>query len=48
MTIPHTKIHGFGGDYVDAPNTSAHLTIAREIAAALAGLTGPGWTKRRP
>jgi len=45
VTIPHTKIHGFGGDYVDAPEYSAaHLTIAREvIAAALADLVERGW-----
>jgi hypothetical protein len=45
VTIPHTKIHGFGGDYVDAPEYSvAHLTVAREvIAAALADLVERGW-----
>ena len=45
MTIPHTKIHGFGGDYVDTPEYSAaHLTIAREvIASALADLVERGW-----
>ena len=45
VTIPHTKIHGFGGDYVDAPEYSAaHLTIAREvIASALADLVERGW-----
>ncbi len=45
VTIPHTKIHGFGGDYVDAPEYSAaHLTIAREvIASALADLVDRGW-----
>ena len=44
-TIPHTKIHGFGGDYVDGPEYSvAHLTIAREvIASALADLVERGW-----
>ncbi len=45
VTVPHTKIHGFGGDYVDAPEYSAaHLTIAREvIASALADLVERGW-----
>jgi uncharacterized protein len=45
VTIPHSKIHGFGGDYVDAPEYSAaHLTIAREvIASALADLVERGW-----
>jgi glucuronate isomerase len=45
VTIPHSKIHGFGGDYVDAPEYSAaHLTIARAvIAAALADLVERGW-----
>jgi predicted TIM-barrel fold metal-dependent hydrolase len=45
MTVPHSKIHGFGGDYWDAPEYSvAHLTIAREvIATALADLVESGW-----
>ncbi|MCU0502504.1 MAG: hypothetical protein MUC51_12220, partial [Anaerolineae bacterium] len=45
VTIPHTKIHGFGGDYVDAPEYSAaHLAIARAvIASALADLVERGW-----
>jgi hypothetical protein len=45
VALPHSKIHGFGGDYVDAPEYSAaHLTIAREvIAAALADLVARGW-----
>jgi uncharacterized protein len=45
VTIPHSKIHGFGGDYVDAPEYSAaHLTIAREvIASALADLVERSW-----
>ena len=45
VTIPHTKIHGFGGDYVDAPEYSAaHLTIARAvIASALTDLVERGW-----
>jgi hypothetical protein len=45
VTIPHSKIHGFGGDYVDAPEYSvAHLAVAREvIAAALADLVERGW-----
>lgn len=45
MTIPHSKIHGFGGDYWLAPeNAAAHLTLAREvIASALADLVECGW-----
>ena len=41
MVVPHNKIHGFGGDYWDAPEYSvAHLTIGREVIAA--GPGGPG------
>ncbi len=45
MTIPHTKIHGFGGDYWLTPiNAAAHLILAREvIASALADLVECGW-----
>ena len=45
LTLPHTKIHGFGGDYGDVPEyVAAHLRIAREnIAATLAGLVERGW-----
>ena len=45
MTVPHTKIFGFGGDYFLAPEFSvAHLKLAREvIAAALADLVESGW-----
>jgi uncharacterized protein len=45
VAVPHTKIHGFGGDYSDAPEYSAaHLTIAREvITSALAGLVERNW-----
>jgi predicted TIM-barrel fold metal-dependent hydrolase len=45
LTIPHTKLHGFGGDYRDIPEYSmAHLKLAREvIAAALAPLVQAGW-----
>jgi hypothetical protein len=44
-TMPHTKIHGFGGDYGDEPEFAvAHLQIARQnIAAALANLVEAGW-----
>lgn len=43
--LPHTKIHGFGGDYGDAPEFAvAHLQIAREnIAGTLARLVERGW-----
>jgi hypothetical protein len=45
LTLPHTKIHGFGGDYGDVPEfVAGHLCIAREnIAAALTGLVERGW-----
>ncbi len=45
LTLPHTKIHGFGGDYLDAPEyVVAHLTLARRnIAAALTGLVEGHW-----
>jgi len=45
LTMPHSKIHGFGGDYGDAPEfVAAHLEIAREnIAGTLAHLVERGW-----
>ncbi|MCJ7738773.1 MAG: amidohydrolase family protein [Anaerolineae bacterium] len=45
FTLPHTKVHGFGGDYGDSPEYIAgHLRIAREnIAATLSGLVECGW-----
>lgn len=45
MTVPHAKIHGFGGDYFLVPElVAAHLTLAREvIASALADLVECGW-----
>jgi len=45
MTVPHAKIHGFGGDYFLIPElAAAHLTLAREvIASALADLVECGW-----
>jgi hypothetical protein len=45
LTMPHTKIHGFGGDYGDVPEfVAAHLDIAREnIAGTLARLVERGW-----
>jgi len=44
-TVPHAKIHGFGGDHADAPEFSvAHLKIARAcIASALAQLVEDSW-----
>jgi predicted TIM-barrel fold metal-dependent hydrolase len=44
-TMPHTKIHGFGGDYGDEPEFAvAHLQIARQnIAAALTNLIDGSW-----
>jgi predicted TIM-barrel fold metal-dependent hydrolase len=45
LTMPHTKIHAFGGDYGDVPEFAvAHLEIARQnIAAALCNLVEGGW-----
>ena len=45
MTLPHTKVHGFGGDYGDFPEfVAAHLRIAREnIAATLCRIVERGW-----
>jgi hypothetical protein len=45
LTIPHAKIHGFGGDYSLHPEmTAAQLTLAREvIACALADLVEFSW-----
>jgi hypothetical protein len=45
LTLPHTKIHGFGGDYGDVPEyVAAHLAIARQnIAAALTSLVEGRW-----
>ena len=45
MTVPHSKIHAYGGDYSDAPHFSAaHLELARRnIAAALSDLIQMGW-----
>jgi len=43
--LPHTKVHGFGGDYGDTPEyVNAHLRIARQnICAALTNLVEGGW-----
>ncbi len=45
MVLPHTKVHGFGGDYGDVPEyVAGHLRIAREnIAGTLARLVERGW-----
>ncbi len=45
LTLPHTKVHGFGGDYGDVPEyVAGHLHIAREnIAGTLARLIERGW-----
>jgi hypothetical protein len=45
LTVPHTKIHGFGGDYGDVPEyVVAHLALARQnLAAALASLVESCW-----
>jgi hypothetical protein len=49
LTMPHHKIHGFGGDYGDAPEYIAgHLQIARQnIAAALTNLVEGGWLDKQ-
>jgi len=49
MTVPHAKIHGFGGDYSLMPElVAAHLTLAREvIASALADLVECGWLEEQ-
>ena len=43
--LPHTKVHGFGGDYGDVPEfVAGHLQIAREnIAGVLARLVERRW-----
>jgi len=43
--MPHSKIHGYGGDHYDCIEYSvAHLAIARDnIAAALAEMVDDGW-----
>ena len=45
VTVPHSKVHGFGGDHGDFPELAAtHLKMAREvIASALANLVERGW-----
>jgi predicted TIM-barrel fold metal-dependent hydrolase len=45
MTVPHAKIHGFGGDFwQSSEHSAAHLTLAREvIASALTDLVENGW-----
>jgi hypothetical protein len=45
LTLPHSKIHGFGGDYGDVPEfVAGHLQIARaNITAALTNLVERGW-----
>jgi hypothetical protein len=45
LTLPHSKVHGFGGDYGDVPEfVAGHLQIAREnIAGTLARLVERGW-----
>jgi hypothetical protein len=45
MTVPHTKIFGFGGDFFYRPEFSvAPLALAREvITSALADLVEWGW-----
>jgi len=45
VTVPHAKVHGFGGDYGDYLEYAAgHLAIAKDnIAAALAEMVDDGW-----
>jgi len=49
LTLPHTKVHGFGGDYGDVPEfVAGHLQIAREnISGTLARLVERGWLEER-
>jgi len=46
--VPHSKIHGFGGDYGDCVEyAAAHLKIAKDvIAGALARAVSRGWLNR--
>ena len=48
VSVPHCKIHGFGGDFADNVLLSAvHLSIARDnIASALAGAVAEDWLSR--
>jgi predicted TIM-barrel fold metal-dependent hydrolase len=44
VTVPHSKIHGFGGDYGRLEHACAHLVVARDnIAAALAEMVDDDW-----
>jgi len=45
LTVPHSKIHGFGGDYTDIPEYSvAHLEIAKDtISSVLTEFVEKGW-----
>lgn len=45
LTLPHTKVNGFGGDYFDVPEyIVSHLKIAKEnMARALVKLIKMGW-----
>jgi hypothetical protein len=45
MTVPHVKIHGFGGDFILSPEyVVAHLELARSvIARALSDLVECDW-----
>jgi hypothetical protein len=45
LTLPHSKVHAFGGDYGDVPEfVAGHLQIAREnVAGTLARLVERGW-----
>jgi predicted TIM-barrel fold metal-dependent hydrolase len=49
MTVPHSKIHGFGGDYKLFPEyTTSHLALAHEvISAALTDLVECEWLEER-
>ena len=45
LTLPHSKVHAFGGDYGDVPEfVAGHLQIAREnVAGTMARLVERGW-----
>jgi hypothetical protein len=49
LTLPHTKVHGFGGDYGDMPEfVAGHLQIAREnVAGTLTRLVERGWLEEQ-
>jgi hypothetical protein len=44
VTVPHKKVHGFGGDYWALENIPGHLSLAQKnIARALSNLVSDNW-----